>query len=245
MVIFTTSNRATKDLYLNGIQRISFLPCIELLNTKLDVVCLDSQVDYRKQDKLLSDVYYTGKGPEAEAHAEAWFEKLGDFKDDPPHPTVQRIWGRPIKVPLASGGAARFTFNDICGQPLSAADYLELARQYKAFIITDIPRLSMNEKDLARRLITLIDSLYENETKLVVTSDVPMAEIFSPEGGKKVDPDVPLDGAMRSMMDDLGLSMDTLMDSSIFTGDEERFAFHRCLSRISQMGTLAWAKRVN
>ncbi|ORY83624.1 AFG1-like ATPase-domain-containing protein [Protomyces lactucae-debilis] len=244
VVIFTTSNRAPKELYLGGIQRVSFLPCIELLSTKLDVVCLDSHTDYRKEDKLLSNVYHAGLGPEAQAHADSWFRRLGDFEEDPPHPTVQRSWGRPIRVPAASGDAARFTFQEICGDPLSAADYLELARKYKAFIITDIPRLSMNEKDLARRLITLIDSLYENGTKLIVTSEVPMAEIFSPDGGKKADPDVPLDGAMRSMMDDLDLDMEKLMDSSIFTGQEERFAFHRCLSRISQMGTQAWANQV-
>ncbi|CCG80950.1 putative Mitochondrial ATPase [Taphrina deformans PYCC 5710] len=238
VVVFTTSNRAPKDLYKGGIQRVSFLPCIALLEEKLDVLCLDSATDYRKLDKSISNVYHTGLGPGAAEHAMHWFRELGDDAD-PPHAAVQHIWGRPIQVPQASGSCAKFTFAEICGTPHSAADYLELSRQYKSFIITDVPQLTMNEKDLARRLITLIDSLYESRTKLVITSAVPMSEIFSSDNSKGSSQE--LDSTMRSMMDDLGLNMDTLKDSSIFTGDEERFAFHRCLSRLSQMGTEAWA----
>lgn len=242
VVVFTTSNRAPSELYMGGIQRVSFLPCIALLEEKLDVLCLDSSTDYRKMDKSISNVYHTGLGESATNHADHWFERLGDFTSDPPHPATQHIWGRPINVPQASGSCARFSFAEICGTPHSAADYLELSRQYKSFIITDIPQLTMSEKDLARRLITLIDSLYESQTKLVLTSAVPMAEIFSADSKPGNSQD--LDSTMRSMMDDLGLNMDTLKDSSIFTGDEERFAFHRCLSRLSQMGTESWARSI-
>lgn len=240
VVVFTTSNRAPDQLYKGGIQRVSFLPCIELLKERLDVVCLDSSTDYRKMDKTLSNVYAL-TGPDAAEHVDHWFRRLGDFTNDPPHPAVQHIWGRPIAVPRASGSCACFSFAEICGTPHSASDYLELSRQYKSFIITDIPLLTMNEKDLARRLITLIDSLYESHTKLVVTSAVPMNEIFSVDS--KPGTSQELDATMRSMMDDLGLNMNTLKDSSIFTGDEERFAFHRCLSRLSQMGTKSWARQ--
>lgn len=222
VVVFTTSNRAPNELYKGGIQRVSFLPCIALLEEKLDVLCLDSSTDYRKLDKSISNVYHTGKGAEALAHVDHWFDVLGD-KHEPAHPAVQHIWGRPIQVPKASGSCAQFSFAEICGTPLSASDYLELSRQYKSFIITDIPQLTMNEKDLARRLITLIDSLYESRTKLIVTSAVPMAEIFSADSAKGNSQE--LDSTMRSMMDDLGLNMDTLKDSSIFTGDEEVRAF--------------------
>lgn len=218
VVIFTTSNRAPSELYKGGIQRVSFLPCIALLEERLDVLCLDSETDYRKLDKSISNVYHTGLGKDAEAHASHWFDRLSD-PNEPPHADVQHIWGRPIQVPKASGSCAQYTFSEICGTPHSAADYLELSRQYKSFIITDVPQMSMNEKDLARRLITLIDALYESRTKLIVTSAVPMAEIFSAstEKGSKQE----LDSTMRSMMDDLGLDMNTLLDSSIFTGDEE------------------------
>ena len=52
-----------------------------------------------------------------------------------------------------------------------------------------------------------------------------------------------LPDAMRSLMDDLGLSMSALKSSSIFSGDEERFAFARALSRLSEMGCREWIER--
>ncbi|BFZ53825.1 ATPase [Savitreella phatthalungensis] len=240
VVVFTTSNRKPDDLYRGGIQRVSFLPCIALLEKELDVVCLDSPTDYRKLDTSLSDVYHTGLGPEADRHADAWFERLGDFANDGPRESHQEIWGRQIRVPLASGSCAKFTFDEICGQPLSASDYLTLAQSYRSFVITDIPQLTLSEKDKARRLITLIDSLYESGTRLVCTSAVPMREVFSSEAERDIRD---LDSSMRAIMDDLGLDMTTFKDSNIFTGDEERFAFHRCLSRLAQMGTHAWVSK--
>lgn len=52
-----------------------------------------------------------------------------------------------------------------------------------------------------------------------------------------------LDASMRNLMDDLGMNMKMLKDSSIFSGDEERFAFARALSRLSEMGSLQWIER--
>ena len=52
-----------------------------------------------------------------------------------------------------------------------------------------------------------------------------------------------VDDVMRQMMDDLGLSMNMLKNSSLFSGDEERFAFSRALSRLSEMGSQEWVER--
>jgi hypothetical protein len=48
---------------------------------------------------------------------------------------------------------------------------------------------------------------------------------------------------MRNLMDDLGMNMSMLKNSSIFSGDEERFAFARALSRLSEMGSQEWVER--
>lgn len=48
---------------------------------------------------------------------------------------------------------------------------------------------------------------------------------------------------MRNLMDDLGMNMSMLKNSNIFSGDEERFAFARALSRLSEMGSREWVER--
>jgi len=96
---------------------------------------------------------------------------------------------------------------------------VELCRRYGAFVVTDVPKMSFREKDLARRFIVFIDAVYESKAKIVLTSAVPIGEIFSGEDPVKLgekEGEHGLDSGMRSLMDDLGISMDVLLESSIF-----------------------------
>lgn len=163
VVIIMTSNRHPDDLYKNGVQRQSFIPCIELLKKQLFVINLDSPTDYRKIPRPPSGVYYTSLDAGADAHADKWFEYLGDMVHDPPHPAVQSVWGREITVPQASGRAARFTFEELLGRATGAADYLELVKHYDSFIVTGVPAMTLNQRDLARRFITFVDAVYEGK----------------------------------------------------------------------------------
>ncbi|PWW74353.1 AFG1-like ATPase [Tuber magnatum] len=246
VVMVATSNRHPDDLYKNGIQRRSFIPCITLLKTKLTIVNLDSPTDYRKMPQPASGVYHQGLGPDALTHANKWFSYLGD-SEDLPHPATHSIWGREVNVPLASGKAARFKFDDLCGKPMSAADYLELCSHYEAFVVTDVPGMDHKSRDLARRFITFVDAAYESKAKLVLTTAVPLSQLFVSateiDAAKEEGEGHDLDASMRSLMDDLGLNMGALKNSSIFSGDEERFAFARALSRLSEMGSVRWVER--
>jgi protein AFG1 len=154
-----------------------------------------------------------------------------------------------------------------------------MMRVYSAFIITDIPGMTHRERDWARRFITFIDAVYESHAKLVLTSAVPLSQLFlgkteldesldklsakkdghTTDDEKKAaahvekmtdathhnneDHHADVDDVMRNLMDDLGMSMAMLKQSNMFSGDEERFAFARALSRLTEMGSQEWVER--
>ena len=168
VVVVTTSNRHPDDLYKHGLQRDRFVPFIGIIKEKLDVLALEAAQDYRLGRLAGQAVYYTPLGLAADTALDAAWARLTD--DAPLKPDYVQMPGRRIAVPAAAHQVARFTFSDLCEQPLGPSDYLAIAAQFSTVILKDIPQMNEDKKDSARRFVTLIDALYEHRTALVCSA---------------------------------------------------------------------------
>lgn len=167
VVVVTTSNRVPNDLYKDGLNRQLFLPFIKLLNDRMVVHELRSDTDYR-QDRLSgSKVYFTP--PDAAARKEIetiWQDLTGGHSEE----LEIVVKGRRIELPRYHNGVARVSFYQLCGHMLGPADYLAIADAVRVLIVEDIPRLSRQNFNEAKRFVTLIDALYEAKVRLIASA---------------------------------------------------------------------------
>ncbi len=167
VVIVTTSNRVPDDLYKDGLNRDLFVPFIKLLKDRLTVHELASDTDYR-QDRLEGEqVYFAPAGADARAKISAIWQSLTGGAAEP---LVLRVKGRDVTLPAFRNGIARASFFDLCGQPLGAADYLAVADNVRVLVLEDIPCLSRDNFNEAKRFVTLIDALYEGKVRLICSA---------------------------------------------------------------------------
>jgi len=181
VVVVATSNLAPDRLYEHGLQRERFLPFVALLKEKLHVLELDGGRDWRLARLVGKSVYYQPFGPAARVALADAFAELTDGA--PGGSTTLLVKGRSLVVPRAAGRVAWFGFAELCEKPLAAADYLAIADHFSAVIIEGIPRLSIEQRDAARRFNILIDTLYEARALLIVSAEVPPEEIYTTRDG--------------------------------------------------------------
>ncbi|WP_299787787.1 cell division protein ZapE [uncultured Marivita sp.] len=167
VVVVTTSNRVPDDLYKDGLNRQIFLPFIEMLKARMVVHELASPTDYR-QDRLAgAQVYFTPNDGAAKAEINRIWEELTQGEQDS---LTLHVQGREIELPRFHNGVARAKFYDLCGRMLGPADYLALADAVRVLIIEDIPRLSRQNFNEAKRFVTLVDALYEARVRLIASA---------------------------------------------------------------------------
>ncbi|KAJ1921699.1 ATPase [Mycoemilia scoparia] len=238
MIVVSTSNRHPDELYRNGIQRESFIPCIELIKDKCEIVSLDSGTDYPREAGRL---YFSPLDSHTSRTINAMFGLLTEGSEV----TVDReihFLGRKVVVPLSGGRVARFTFEQLCVEAHSAADYFELVKEFDVIFVTDVPIMGMKDRNEARRFITLIDAMYENHTGLVMSLENSITHLFN---AKAYDESSAISNEeTRSIIADMDTDF-TSLSSPLFTGEEEIFAFQRAVSRLSEMSTKQWALACN
>ena len=176
VVVVATSNRHPRELYEHGINRQLFVPSIELIEARMEVLKLDGPIDYRLARLERSRVYFTPLGKEADAALdEVWHDLTGMAHGGPGE---LEVLGRKLLVPEQAKGVARFTFDQLCVAALGPQDYLAFADNCHAIVLQGIPLLTVAQRNEAKRFMMLIDALYERSVKLVCSAAAAPAELY-------------------------------------------------------------------
>ncbi|HEY5409209.1 MAG TPA: cell division protein ZapE [Caulobacteraceae bacterium] len=176
VVVVATSNRRSEDLYQDGINRELFLPFIDIIEARMQTVCVGGARDHRLERLRGETLYFAPLTAKTEAAFDAlWLGQLGGA---PEIGATLEVKGRKMRLPRAAGGLLRASFASLCGQALGAEDYLALAARFHTVFLEGVPRLGREQSDEAHRFMALIDTLYQARTRLVVQADAEPAQLY-------------------------------------------------------------------
>lgn len=183
VVMVATSNAHPTELYKDGLNRALFLPFIDLIEEHLDILELEARTDYRLEKLQGTPLYFCPADRKAKKAMDDTFTRLTG--DDRGEPATLQIKTRKVDIPQASMGVARFDFDDLCGKPLGANEYLLIAHAYQIILIDNVPVFKVTRRNEARRFINLIDTLYDNNVRLVLSADAQPDDLYDiPQGGE-------------------------------------------------------------
>ena len=177
LILVSTSNRQPDELYLGGLNRDRFLPFIELIKSRAQIIDLGSGEDYRRLSMLGTQRYYLNDS----AALSTIFARLT-------HGRAGRgsldLGGRKLAIPKQALGCAYFHFDDLCARPLGGADYLALAHAFHTMVIDGVPILTPAQRNEARRFMHLIDALYDNRILLIINAAAPPDALYPKGDGR-------------------------------------------------------------
>ncbi|KAJ6594281.1 AFG1-like ATPase-domain-containing protein [Mycena capillaripes] len=261
-VIVGTSNKIPDDIYKHGVQRERLEPFVEALKVRCPVLTMRSERDWRQHD--YSGIDEVGRTWLLRGQKERFSTFLKSFSLDGLEERDQKlsVFGRTVRIPWSSGGVAQFTFHELCDQSLGPADYLTLAAHFHTIGISNIPILTLAAKNQARRFISLIDALYEARCRLVCLAETKPEDLFFPDTPSEESLDLLFAESVSETRDNYRPSVSAYdspallrnldapgktvaLDSlSIFSGQEEQFAFKRALSRLIEMTNPTYSRNI-
>ncbi len=182
VTLVATSNIVPDSLYKDGLQRSRFLPAIAMINQHTEVVNVDGGVDYRLRALEQAELYHYPLDKEADESLERSFDSLNPDAEHIRRNQKLAVEGRDIEARCVSDDVAWFEFKALCDGPRSQNDYIELAREFHAVLVGNVPQMSVANDDQARRFINLVDEFYDRHVKLVVSAEVALDQLY--RGGR-------------------------------------------------------------
>jgi cell division protein ZapE len=176
VTLVATSNTAPSALYLDGLQRQQFLPAIDLIEQHTRVNEIGGRTDYRLRVLEQAEIYHSPLDDTAEVQLDRYFAQIAP--ETGTHDQAIEILGRDIQTRQRADGIVWFDFQAICNGPRSQDDYIEISRSFSTLIVSGIPRLDDEKSNETRRLIALVDELYERRVNLIVSAAVPLAILY-------------------------------------------------------------------
>ena len=176
IALVATSNVVPKHLYENGLQRSKFLPAIDLIYSKTDVLNVDGGTDYRLAVLRNAEIYHSPLDEVADENLVRSFRQL--CPDAGTEASTLDVEGRQIQTRFCGDGVVWFDFADICEGPRSQNDYIELAMMFQTVLISNVPRLDEHREDGARRFISLVDEFYDRNVKMVISAAEPVETLY-------------------------------------------------------------------
>lgn len=176
LVLVATANFKPEEQYRDGIQQDRFLPFVEQIKEHTKVCSLSGKIDYRIERLRTRPVYYTPVSAETRELLDGIFDDLTQY--DAVEKKTLTVKGHLLHIPKASVRVARFTFQQLCGQPKGASDYLSLARHYECIVLEGVPIFESDHSDLVKRFILMVDAFYEKKVKLIISADASPEELY-------------------------------------------------------------------
>jgi cell division protein ZapE len=177
VVLVATSNVKPDDLYENGLQRKMFLPAIELIKSNTEVINMDGGIDYRLRALELAEIYHFPLDGLADDVLYQAFQSIAPEKGRPGQSL--EIEGRMISTRFMADGVAWFDFGELCDGPRSQNDYIELARIFHTILISNVPVMTGQMEDMARRFISLVDEFYDRNVKVIISAADSIENLYS------------------------------------------------------------------